>query len=646
MLKNKSFIMDNGIPLGGLGTGKIEFFPDLTIGNITIMNNWGKPLRNIRGFHIVKDGIFLQTDPGRNVASPPEYKKVKEIKVMEKFPLIEYEIPEVNAKITVYSIINKDLKESSLPAVVIKIRGNGVFAISFPNIVGSRRAGRVNYALKKKLNGVLFTNERSLQWDPAYGNMFLGCIGCKVYAGYSFYVPSERGMTEDISPLLSLGEKDYYKIESYAREEIAGIVWKEINGEDTFVLSWYFNGKPHHYPYGHYYENWFTNSYEVAEYIFTNDPKIGLEDEDSWVNEAYRDGLYILTHSWFTKDGRFVIYEDPEISLLMNTIGAMTWDSASFPLLELYPDLVKRMDEYFGLFIRNGEVPHDLGEESIEAPIYGASYGYPWTDLGSTWVLMVYRDYKFTNDLAFLKRNYGKMKEVIDWLISLDKDKDCIPDSKGGFDNSYDGTYMYGASSYVGSMFLCALRAFISASKILGMEYSKYEDCLRRGIVTFNSLWNGKYFIAWKSNNRKKESCMSSQILGQFWCDILGLEPIIDEDKIVKALRSIYELNGKASKFCLVNSVNPDGSIDTETDQMRSCWSRVAFAVSAHMIIRGLKNEGIEIAKREWETIKSLGKWNQSSRIDGITGNKVGLPYYIGSASTWFIKFALTNFTK
>ncbi|BFH72066.1 GH116 family glycosyl hydrolase [Sulfurisphaera javensis] len=631
----------NGIPIGSIGTGKIEFFPDLTIDNVTIMNNWSNPRRSIRGFHIVKDGIFLQTNPGKNIENPPEYRKVKKIISKEKFPIITYEIPEVNTTVTVFSIINKSLKDSSLPAIVFHVKGEGVFAISFPNLVGSRREGRENYAIKRKINGVLFTNEKALQQDPAYGNMFLGCIGCKVFAGYSYLRPSRKGMTEDITPLLELRESDYYKIEPYAREEIAGIVWKEVHGEEKFILSWYFNGRPYNYPYGHYYENWFNNSYEVAEYVLLNDLKPELEDEDSWINEVYRDGLYVLTYSWLTKDGRFAVYEDPEVTLLMNTIGTMTYDAVSFALLELYPDLVKKMDEYFGLFLRNGEVPHDLGEESIESPIYGASSNYPWTDLASTWVLMMYRDYKFTNDLDFLKRNYEKMKEAIDYLLSLDKDKDCIPDSKGGLDNSYDGTYMFGASSYVASMFLCALRAFISASKILGKDSSNYEDCLRKGMETYNSLFNGKYFIAWKSSNTKKESCMSSQLLGQFWCELLSLEPIADEEKIISALKSIYELNYKASKYCLVNSVNPDGSIDTETDQMRSCWSRVAFAVSAHMILKGLKEEGLEIAKREWETIKSLGVWNQSSRIDAITGKKVGLPYYIGSVSPWFIKYAI-----
>ena len=94
---------------------------------------------------------------------------------------------------------------------------------------------------------------------------------------------------------------------------------------------------------------------------------------------------------------------------------------------------------------------------------------------------MIYRDYVFTKNIEILARNYDKIKEVIDWLIDKDSDKDCIPDSKGGYDNSYDGTHMYGASSYVASMFLAALTAFIKVSEILNVKidekYHKYLEC-------------------------------------------------------------------------------------------------------------------------------------------------------------------------
>ncbi len=638
-----------GVPLGGIGTGKINFYRDLTIGEITIMNNWSNPLKVIRGFHIVyymkDDPIFLQLNPAKNIESPPPYTHIKDFDVEVEYPKISYYIPLQDvSKVEVYSILVKDnVKDSSIPAIKIRVIGNGRFAISFPNITGSKRAGRVNIPYKGKINGVIMKNRRALQTDPSYGEIFLGCKDCNVMTDYAYYKPGKRGMTEDITYFYKLENHDSeYEIKPYAREEIGGIVWKDVNGEETFVLSWYFNGRPYHYPYGHYYENFFKNSVEVAEYALNLEPDLGIQSDD-WLSDAMLNSLYVLvSNSWLTKDGRFAVYEDPYVSKLMNTIGSLTFDGLGFTLHKLYKELVLKADSYFLNFVNNGEVPHDIGEESIEDPIYGASYPYWWTDLGPTFILMLFRDYFFTNDVKILENAYSKMKEIIDWLIFKDKDEDCIPDSKGGYDNSYDGTHMYGTSSYVASMFLCSLNAFIKASEILGKKVDdKYYKIFECGKKTLESMWNGKYFIMWKKGSEEDGSCLNSQLLGQFWCDMLNLPPIVDEEKIVKALKSIYELNYKSSNYCLSNAANPNGSVNVNYDQLKSCWPRVSFAISAHMILRGMVREGLEIAKREWETIKRLNPWNQSSRIDAIDGKYVGLMSYIGSTSIWLVRMAL-----
>ncbi|WP_338604389.1 GH116 family glycosyl hydrolase [Sulfolobus tengchongensis] len=641
-----------GVPLGAIGTGKINFYPDLTIDDITIMNNWSNPLRRIRGFHIVtfmdKEPIFLQTNPGKNVETPPRYTYVKELEMNVEFPVIRYLSP--LADIEVYSILIKnDIKNSSLPVIKFKIKGKGKFAISFPNIVGSKRAGRVNIAYNGKINGVLMKNERASVVDPAYGEIFLGCVGCEIITNFAYYKPAKIGMTEDITYFYDLKEyTEKYTIKPYAREEIGGIVYKEIDGEDTFILSWYFNGRPHHYPYGHYYENFFNDSIDVAEYALALEPDLGIDEKEEWLRDSLTNSLYILTsNTWLTKDGRFAVYEDPYISKLMNTIGSMTFDGLGFTLLQLYRDLIINADTYFINYVNKGETPHDIGEESIEDPIYGASYPYWWTDLGPTLILMLYRDYLFTSRREILESNYDKIKEIIDWLMKKDLDNDCIPDSKGGYDNSYDGTHMYGASSYVASMFLCALTAFIRISEILDIKIEdKYFKFLECGKKTFDSLWNGNYFILWKRKYDENRSCLNSQLLGQFWCDILGLPSITDDVKINTALKSIYELNFKASKYCLSNAVREDGSIDTSTGQLRSCWPRVSFAIASHMILRGMVKEGLEIAKREWNTIKDLNPFDQSSRIDAIDGKYVGLMSYIGSTSIWLVKLALDKISS
>ncbi|BCU66910.1 hypothetical protein HS7_03470 [Sulfolobales archaeon HS-7] len=642
------FPKGNGIPIGALGTGKIDFFEDLTAGNITIVNNWSSPIRQLRGFHIydMSTGKFLQLDPYRYSEHKREVRTAKLVNVDAVFPEVKYKFTEPELTVRIFSpLIQGDLKNSSIPGVVFEFSGKGEIALSFPNIVGSRRWGRRNTLISGKLSGVFFENERSVNSDPAYGNAFLGCNGCRGFTGYRNWIPSEmEGMIEDLSVFdktRDLTSPEIYRIEKYAREEISGIVWKKINGTERFYLTWFFNGRPHNYPYGHYYENFFSNSLEVAEYLDENHLDVRLPSVEGWLNDAYRNSSYVLTYSWLTKDGRFAVYEDPEISLLMNTIGSMTWDSLSFLLLDLYPELVEKMDEYMVNFTRHGEAPHDLGEESIEDPIYGASFPYSWNDLGPTLILMLYRDYLHTKRKDFLKRVYPKMREILDWLIAKDRDGDGVPDSNGGFDNSYDGTYMYGASSYIASLFGCALKATISASNEMGDDSSKYEEFLERTRNTLNTLWNGKYFVAWRDENGVHNTSLNSQILGEFWCKVLGLGYVTDREKVLKALHSIYELNYKASEYCTVNSVAEDGEIDMSTDQMKSCWPRINFTLASHMIFEGMTEEGLNLAKREWETISTRYPWNQPSKIDAFNGERFGLPYYIGSSVVYLVTKAI-----
>ena len=637
-----------GAPVGGLGTGKIDFFADLTIGNLTIANNWSRPVAALRGFHLVEleSGVFLQGDPLRYSEYKYPVRTPRSIEAEALYPEVRYTIRGPDFQVRVFSpFVPGDLVRSSVPAVVVEVRGKGVVALSFQNIVGTRRWGRVNEGYDGYVSGVVFRNPKASQADPAYGEMFIGCRGCRWYTSYRIWVPAPVGMMENTRDLsldvLERGSPSRYEIERYAREEIGGIVWAEVDGVKRFYITWFFNGRPSHYPYGHYYENWFNGAVDVAEFVEREQLDVKLWEPRSWIEDMARNELYVLSYSWLTRDGRLAIYEDPQITLLMNTIGSMTWDGASFALLDMFPELVKRMDEYFGLFVRGGEVPHDYGEESLDEPIYGSTVEVRWKDLGPTWILMMYRDYALTKDLDFLRRNFDRMAEVARFLESLDRDGDGLPDHEGRYDSSYDGTNIYGAAAYSGMLYACAMKAMAEAARALGRDPGEFEAALERARRGLSRLWNGRYYIAWDDGRgNRNDSCMNSQVLGEFWCEALGLGNVLPEN-VDRALQSIYELNYRASRYCTVNSARPDGSIDRTSDQMRSCWPRVNFAVAAHMILRGRLREGAELAWKEWSTISSRYPYDVPSKIDADTGDRFGLPFYIGSAAAYLVLWAI-----
>ncbi len=205
------FPKNQGVPIGSLGSGKIDFFSDLTIDNITIMNNWSNPLRHIRGgFHLVDlaTNTFLQGNPARDYKIKTRNKTPPgSIMADALFPEARYKITSPNFEVRIYSpFVPRDLKNSSLPAIIFDIRGGrgGVIALSFPNIVGTRRwGGRTNYRVEggRVNGGVLMTNLRASQSDPRYGEIFIGCSGCKSKIDYEYWVPdrAEESMVEDAS---------------------------------------------------------------------------------------------------------------------------------------------------------------------------------------------------------------------------------------------------------------------------------------------------------------------------------------------------------------------------------------------------------------------------------------------------------------
>ena len=89
-------------------------------------------------------------------------------------------------------------------------------------------------------------------------------------------------------------------------------------------------------------------------------------------------------------------------------------------------------------------------------------------------ILKVYREHKMSVDDAFLKRNWPNTKLALNYAIEQDGNADGI--MAGKQHNTYDVNF-YGPNTFVGALYLAALRAGEEMARELGEN--SYADKLR-----------------------------------------------------------------------------------------------------------------------------------------------------------------------
>jgi len=654
-----------GVPLGGIGTGKLEIDNRIKIINVTISNNWTKPIKILRGFHIfIKPkgekrggGFLFQRDSGLYRLS--EFRGDIIYEGMYPFVMVKGKNEKIEVTLEAFSpIIPHDLKNSSLPVVGLSLRikgSDGIIGISFPNIVGSVNIGRVN---EKVENGVIHKNVKANDYDPAKGNItFISNHADDIVAQYNLKKkPSEASNFwispyENDEPWIKLNNEENINDDPHEvtglRDDPASIIISNYHDDEEikYVFAWYFNGKHVYYPYGHYYENFFHDSLEVANYFMESFDLLREKAKkfhdikvDGWLKDAIINSAYVLSSGTILDEkGRFGIYEAPQAFPYVSTI-ATCYEFGSLPVILFYPELEKSTLTLLRSYVReDGYVPHDLGYSSLDSPVDGTTSPPKWKDMNPTFILLVYRYYKSTNDFQFLKETYPVLIKVMKW--ELNKCKDGLPILEGEMDNAFDSTIIKGHDSYTSSLFIASLIAMREIAKLMGDNdtVEMMQEKIKEARESFKKMFNGKYFKAWEG----EDGCFTTQVFGEWWTQMLGLESIVDEEMIKKALESIVKINGNVSPYCVPNLVKEDRKIVTTSVQTYSSWPRITFAICWLAYKKGV-TDALNMCKKEWDNLVRIGHvWDQPSRINGFSGKPemFYLDHYIGSPAIWSFLF-------
>ncbi|MBW4676444.1 MAG: bile acid beta-glucosidase [Desmonostoc geniculatum HA4340-LM1] len=389
-------------------------------------------------------------------------------------------------------------------------------------------------------------------------------------------------------------------------------------------------------------------------------PILDRKDLPDWFKMALFNELYDLTSGgtlWSAASkldpiGQFAVLECLDYrwyeSLDVRLYG-------SFALLMLFPELEKLVMRAFARAIPQGDdtpriigyymtikaesplavrkavgaTPHDLGapNEHVWEKTNYTSYQdcNLWKDLGSDFVLQVYRDFLLTGaeDVEFLADCWNAIVQTLDYLKNFDLDGDGIPENSGAPDQTFDDWRLQGVSAYCGGLWLAALEAAIAISDVLltnrrgaenteelRIQKSTYETWLKQSRPIYQEkLWNGQYYRL--DSESGSDVVMADQLCGQFYARLLGLPDIVPSDRALSALKTVYDacfLKFCDGKFGAANGVRPDGSPENpKATHPLEVWTGINFGLAAFLVQMGMKDEALKLTEAVVQQIYDNG---------------------------------------
>ena len=435
--------------------------------------------------------------------------------------------------------------------------------------------------------------------------------------------------------------------------------------DHTFVVSWHLpnryarqleaeKGTPRRLE-GYYYSNFFGSASEVANYVKSHLPDLTAKTRlfhksffastaPSYLLDQVNSHLNtFITSSRFTRDGSFGVQEGltedkhwgPLATIDVSLYGAV-------PVTILFPELDQAMMRaHARLQKSSGEVAHGIDWHFGRVDAHEAVHGR--LDLPAQYVLLAIRGALWTGDDAYLREMWPSVKRALDYVLrERDANGDRLPDM-GGAMCSYDNFPMYGAASFVSSLWLAALAHAVMAAKRLGDQpaQGRYGKCLEEGRAAFESkLWNGRYYRLYNDVGGVRgdcdEGCLTDQLIGQWTMRLAGLGDLVDHGRVQAALRHIVKNNARywghtncswpGKKFLVPLDPNNWG------DQGNTCWSGTELAFAALLISEGLVDDGLRIVRQVDDRYRLEGLYFDHQEYGG---------HYYRPMSSWALLHAL-----
>jgi len=430
----------------------------------------------------------------------------------------------------------------------------------------------------------------------------------------------------------------------------------------SFVITWNFPNVERFAHKGNIYSRRFKDAFAVADYVVSNlnglwERTIAYHDTlyqsnlpPEWLDACSSQSVIIRGPTvWWSADGYFGAYEGSYACCPLNCTHV--WNYAQTHA-RLFPDVARNMREsdFLAYMYSTGEISHR------QHMPHGA-----FIDGQCASISAVYREYQMSSDREFLSRLWPSVKKAVNWLIErIDSDHDGVP--SGRQPNTYDCDTS-GANTFIGSQYLCALRAGVAMADIMGDKVAaeKWKVIADSGSKNQDmKLWNGRWFIQLPDPQPANDygiGCHSDQLLGQWWAHMLNLGYLYPQEHVRGALESVVKNNFREKFAGFIQSprryvLDDEGGLIICTwpnggrpnpfivyaDEV---WTGIEYATAGAMVFEGL----IDDARKIVATARSR---YDGRRREGLDSGPGGNPFnelecgkfYARAMSSWGLLIA------
>ena len=624
----------SAMPLGGLGTGFIDFSSAASFGDNTIENNWLKPRPTSLSSYLSVNVA------GQNIDLPPNAESPQALRFWGHYPAadVDFGDPFKNVRVHLRAfapVIPHDSETSGLPVALFRFRVTNEGKEDTPVEVG-------------------------IQWENSPATS-LEATGDEQGRQIADSVVSISDGMQTISPhgsvaIAARADADDWTVQAVRTQ---GTLTKATAkktlapGESSIVtlaLAWNFpewissDGERLRHYYAKHADAGavmaaaLPKAKQLEERVIAWQEKVYSSNVPGLLKDAAINSLYILPrNSWWIDDGRF--FQSESFTGCPITETFVCRFNGSFPLALMWPDLEKAtMQAVAAAQADTGEIPFGFGSPAgSRSPYFHVQHPI----VSSEFVLLCWRNYRLTGDASFLM--YDRVQKALRYAMTLDKDGDGLVNEDPGSDKGFPANQYYdiwpwwGTSAYTSSIWLAALRAGAEIAKLQGDQpfAEELRGWFERGRASFEEkLWTGHCYRLYNdpADKRKSDTLLANGLCGQWFAYAAGLGELLPKDRIDSHISAVLRLNAAATEYGTVNGVTPDGKPDvTFRDHSAVLTIGETWNFCAMTAFAGRTDEAVSLFEKSYANIllNQRTPWNIPWSLDPKTGAiKWGINYY------------------